>query len=174
VSVSIAEYAKFFILGAVNREGSYEAKGNLALIDALALAGGTKKEADLSKIKVVRRQGSGSREFIVDLEIEAGAFTIQPLDSIIVQEYGKVFILGEVKQPGSYYFKKNLTVVEIVAMAGGFTDIANKNGVQVIRKEDGKKKIYRVPVGSILKNSDKSKDILLRENDTVLVPESTF
>ncbi|MBU2265513.1 MAG: polysaccharide biosynthesis/export family protein [Candidatus Omnitrophica bacterium] len=174
VSVLVAEYAKFFIFGAVNKEGSYEAKGELTLIDALALAGGAKPEADLSKIKVLRKESGESKEIILDLETEGRLFFLKPKDNIMVPEYGKVFILGEVKSPGSYYFKKNLTVVEIIAMAGGFTNLANKNAAQVVRGEGQSKQVIKVPVANILKSGDKSQDIFLEENDTIIVPESLF
>ncbi|MBU1113316.1 MAG: polysaccharide biosynthesis/export family protein, partial [Candidatus Omnitrophica bacterium] len=140
VSVLVAEYAKFFIFGAVNKEGSYEAKGELTLIDALALAGGAKPEADLSKIKVLRKESGESKEIILDLETEGRLFFLKPKDRIIVQEYGKIAVLGAVNRPGNYDFKIRLTLIDALALAGGAKQAADLSKIKVLRKESGESK----------------------------------
>ncbi len=172
--IIVQQYGKFSVLGAVNQPGNFDFKTGFTLIDALALAGGAKAQADLSKIKLIRKESGEPKEIILDLDIEGKSFFLKPTDSIVIPEYGKISILGEVKNPGSYYFKKNLGVVELIAIAGGFTDLANKNGVQVVRGQGPGKEVIKVPVANILKSGDKSKDVMLQENDTVIVPETLF
>ncbi len=55
-----------------------------------------------------------------------------------VTEYRPFFILGEVKNPGSYPYVPNITVLTAVAIAGGFTFRASQNEVSVTRQADGK------------------------------------
>lgn len=55
-----------------------------------------------------------------------------------VTEYRPFFILGEVKNPGSYPYVPNITVLTAVAIAGGFTFRAGQNAVSVTRQADGK------------------------------------
>ena len=96
-------------------------------------------------------------------------------DMITVEEYGTYFIHGQVVRPGEYLLGEDLMASRAIALAGGFTDIANQNGVQVIRKlEGGKTKIIKVPVATILKTGRSDKDVLLQEGDTVVVSESWF
>src|SRR3954471_2969364 len=54
-----------------------------------------------------------------------------------VTEYRPFFILGEVKNPGSYPYVPNITVLTAVAIAGGFTFRASEDEVSVTRKRAG-------------------------------------
>jgi len=175
VSIFVKEYAKFFIVGAVKEEGRFELKGSLTLLDAVALAGGTEPDANLSNIKVIRNSGKEEKEYSIDLYAQGKDFLLEPLDRIIVARYGAISVLGQVKRPGNYSFAKGLTAVDAVAKAGGFTDIASQNAVKVIREsKDGKRETFTVPVASILQTGDKRKDVMLKEGDIVSVPESFF
>jgi polysaccharide biosynthesis/export protein len=55
-----------------------------------------------------------------------------------VTEYRPFFILGEVKNPGSYPYVPNITVLTAVAIAGGFTFRASQDEVSVTRQAGGK------------------------------------
>jgi polysaccharide biosynthesis/export protein len=57
--------------------------------------------------------------------------------TIQVEEYRPFFILGEVKNPGSYPYVPEMTVLTAVAIAGGFTFRAAQNEVSVTRKHNG-------------------------------------
>ncbi|MEO8020210.1 MAG: polysaccharide biosynthesis/export family protein [Pseudomonadota bacterium] len=54
-----------------------------------------------------------------------------------VEEYRPFFILGEVKNPGSYPYVPEMTVLTAVAIAGGFTFRASQDEVSVTRKHNG-------------------------------------
>jgi polysaccharide biosynthesis/export protein len=58
--------------------------------------------------------------------------------TIQVEEYRPFFILGEVKNPGSYPYVPDMTVLTAVAIAGGFTFRASQDEVSVTRKHNGK------------------------------------
>ncbi len=175
VSIFVKEYSKFFIVGAVKDEGRFELKGNLTLLDAIALAGGAETDANLAHIKVIRKVKGEEKQYDIDLYEQGKDFLLEPLDRVIVARYGAISVLGQVRKPGNYSFAKGLTAVDAVALAGGFTDIANQNAVKVIREtKEGKKEIFNVPVAGILQTGDKRKDVTLKEGDIVSVPESFF
>lgn len=185
VSIFVKEYAKISVLGQVRTPGSYELKGGLTVIDAIALAGGFSDKADAENVKLVRTKNEVKQTIdinakeIVDEGKKERDILLEPGDLIIVGEFSEasvfVSVLGQVRSPGRYNFKKGLTVIEAVALAGGLTNTAAANGTKVIRvQEDGKKKTIPVPVGSILQGREKSRDILLEPNDTIVVPESFF
>jgi polysaccharide export outer membrane protein len=67
-----------------------------------------------------------------------------------------------------------MTVTDAIGLAGGFTDVADTNGVRVIQEREKKKKTVKVPMGYILKTGDKSRDVALQGGDTIVVPESWF
>ena len=57
--------------------------------------------------------------------------------TVEIAEYRPFFILGEVKNPGSYAYVPDMTVLTAVAIAGGFTFRASEDEVSVTRKRDG-------------------------------------
>ncbi len=61
------------------------------------------------------------------------AYLRNPRVSIDVLNYRPFFIIGEVKQPGSYPYMSGLTVLSAVAVAGGYTRRANSKGVKITR-----------------------------------------
>jgi polysaccharide export outer membrane protein len=175
VAIFVKEYSKFFIVGAVKQEGRYELKGNLTILDAIALSGGAKEGANLSNIKVIRSIGKEESQYKVNFYTQGKDFLLQPLDRIIVDEFGDISVFGQVLRPGSYKYKRGLSTLDAIAMAGGFTDVANQNAVRVIRtNKAGQKQTFNVPVAQILKSGDKSKDLELKEGDIVSVGESFF
>ena len=67
-------------------------------------------------------------------------FVKNPRLSIEVLNYRPFYIIGEVKNPGSYPFVAGMTVVNAIALAGGYTYRANKDEVQIVRATDQAKK----------------------------------
>jgi polysaccharide export outer membrane protein len=61
-----------------------------------------------------------------------------PSVSIEVTNYRPFFILGEVKAPGNYPYQSRITVINAVALAGGFTNRAAKEEITITRIIDGK------------------------------------
>ena len=105
-------------------------------------------------------------------------YFINPQITIFVERYHsrRIFILGAVNNPGSYDIptEKELTVVEAISLAGGFTEEAAVNKTKIVRVEDGLEKTMVVKIKDITKGGNKSKDIILKPNDIVIVPQSFF
>ena len=95
---------------------------------------------------------------------------------IFIEEYHprQVSVLGEVNTPGKYDmpYEKDMTVLEAIAMAEGFTKDADINNTRIIRVKDGEKITIKVRVKDI--TNKKEKDIVLEPDDMVFVPESFF
>ena len=63
-------------------------------------------------------------------------FLINPKVSVDVLTYRPFYIIGEVKKPGSYAYVNGMTIVNAVAIAGGYTYRAQENDVLIIRGDD--------------------------------------
>jgi polysaccharide biosynthesis/export protein len=86
----------------------------------------------------------------------------------------EVFVIGEVEKPQAIpILGKNITVLEAIAKAGGFTEFAAPNRSTVIRIEDGVEKTIKVDLNKA-KKGDRSLDIILKQGDVVVVPETFF
>lgn len=120
-------------------------------------------------------QAAGRTSMQVKEEIEEGLkeFVKNPFVTVFVKGYGsqKFYILGEVSKTGAYILEKNLTVLQAFALAEGFTEWALKKEIILIRRhEDGKDRIFRINYKDIIKGQGLEQNILIKANDTIIVP----
>jgi polysaccharide export outer membrane protein len=62
----------------------------------------------------------------------------KPNVTVTITEYRPFYINGEVKKPGSYPYKKNLTIEKAVALAGGFTERASRSTISLVSEKNKK------------------------------------
>ncbi len=168
------------VLGQVAKPGEYEIEKGSKLTNTLAKAGGLTDEANNKAIKVLRTTEFGISNFEFNLEeIGSGLAEdpiIEKLDKIMVDEADKdddtVAILGEINKPGIYKIVKDLTLLRLIAKAGGLSGIADARKIRIIRMDDEIQNIYEYNFGEIL--SGRKKDPLIKSADKVYVPESFF
>jgi polysaccharide export outer membrane protein len=108
----------------------------------------------------------------VEKEITTGladGFIKNPQVTVTPREYRskKITVVGMVKQPGTFQYTENMTIVEAISRAGGFVPLSRKNAVKVTRKVNGKS--FTVAVDDI--NRGKAPNFLLRPGDEIYVPE---
>lgn len=144
---------------------------------------------ELSKTVVVRPDGKISYPLIGDVEVyrltlteldnvlteKLSLYVREPQISVAIKEFGgkKVFVLGQVGYPGTYRFKSNTTIIEIISRAGGFDDKAQTRSVILIRRgEGGKAKLRRINCSSILRRANLSQNINIMPHDIIYVPRS--
>ncbi len=85
----------------------------------------------------------------------------------------KIFVFGEVQKPGTFSYEDGLSVVQAVALAGGFTRMAAKNGCTVTRvASPGNEERIKVPLDDIV--GGRAPDFRLLPGDILYVPESLF
>jgi len=81
----------------------------------------------------------------------------------------RIYILGEILRTGEYPLTKKLTVMQAFALAGGFTEWADKNKILLYRRGNNKEETIIIRYKDII-NGDFSKDIQLQPDDTIIVP----
>ena len=107
------------------------------------------KEPDLSTSVVIRPDGKislplaneleASGKTAAELQTEIAArlrvYISEPIVNVMVKQINslKISVLGEVRKPDVYRIKNRITVLDAIAMAGGFTDLARPNRVVVLR-----------------------------------------
>ncbi|MFZ5470767.1 MAG: polysaccharide biosynthesis/export family protein [Myxococcota bacterium] len=104
----------------------------------------------------------------------ANGFLKRPQVSVLIREYNskKVFIFGEVQKPGTFPYEENMTIIQAVTLAGGFTKLASKNNLNVTRIIDGVEQKIRIAAQDI--GVGREKNFTLQPGDIVYVPESFF
>lgn len=90
-------------------------------------------------------------------------FLRNPKVSVDVLNYRPFYIIGEVKRPGSYAYVNGMTVVNAIALAGGYTYRAKENSVLIIRADDKTRE-----------KEDADYDTTVLPGDVIEVPERFF
>ncbi len=100
--------------------------------------------------------------------------SLPPQVNVSIEEYSMVTIMGEVKKPGAYPIKSSLTVVELIALAEGFSEAASANEVKIVHTNaDGSKTETPVRVHDLMNKAGKDQNgYFLRSRDVVIVPKS--
>ena len=80
-------------------------------------------------------------------------------------------ILGQVNRPGSYSLVKSVTVLDAIALAGGFRDFAKQKSIYILRQNFGGGE-SRIPFNykAVIKGGNPAQNINLQPRDTVVVP----
>lgn len=128
-------------------------------------------------------------------KVKAAGLTVQELESqikrsleadylvsaqvgVFIAEYHprQFSVLGEVNSPGKFDMptEKDVTLLEAVAMAGGFTKDADITKTMVMRTKDGQKETIKINAKEITEKGQKGKDIVIEPEDVIVVPESFF
>jgi len=123
----------------------------------------------LGRIKVA---GFTVEELTDKLNKELSRYYKNPQTIIKITEYGycEIYILGEVKSPGVYHYKREATALEAVLMAGGFTRDAKKSSTMVIRNIDMKPEAIKVDMDKVLRENLLALNVELQPGDIIYVP----
>ena len=186
VLVFIEEYRarQVSVTGEVNTAGKFNMpiERDITFLEAIAMAGGFTQDADINRTKVIREEGNEKKiinikvKDITDKDEKDKNIVLQPDDIIVIPKRFFFSVMGEVKSPGKFDMpaERSVTLLEAIAMAGGFTKDADLNKVKVMRVEEGGKATIFVNIKDITEKDQKDKDIVLQADDIVFVPESFF
>ena len=118
---------RIVVFGHEDLSGEFEVKGtghvSLPLIREVKAAGLTLRQFEQAVIDALKPD-----------------FLINPRVSVDVLNYRPFYIIGEVKRPGSYPYVNGMTVVNAIALAGGYTYRAKENKVLITRASDAERK----------------------------------
>ena len=81
-------------------------------------------------------------------------YMVDPQVSVEVTGFRSMYVLGEVQNPGKYEYVPNMTVMQAVAIAGGYTYRANEGGAEVTRHVKGALNTFNVDEKTMLKPGD--------------------
>ena len=144
------------------------------------------REPDLQKQVIVRPDGGISMPLIGD--VKAAGRTTAELETLLVTKLStyipdavvtvsvvqlrglRIYVTGQVRRPGQFEVGRYIDVLQAITLAGGFTAFANKNKVQIIRREDGRETVLKFNYKQVEKGRNLAQNIRLQTDDVVLVP----
>jgi polysaccharide export outer membrane protein len=195
VSVSVAEYRSHpvSILGAVRNPGVYQVNGPKTLFEVLSLAGGLNPDAS-NRVKIMRAVSAGplplanatsdkTREFytaelnvrsIMEAKNPDENIFVLSNDVITVPKAEMVYVVGSVHKSGGFPLneKEQITVLQAVSLAEGLDKVASAKSARILRQSspDAERTEVAVDVEKIL--AGRAKDVPLRANDILFIPNS--
>jgi len=150
----------------------------LTAMQAIARAGGFQDDANRAGAQVVRDDPDHAGHKLAlpvpatdELISLSADVPLQPGDVVIVPRLDRVYVIGKVTKPGAINLPSQevLTVSKAISLAGGFDRFAVQDGVQLVRTGV----VTPIDVKGIL-SGKKLEDPVLRQGDTVYVPEARF
>jgi polysaccharide biosynthesis/export protein len=144
------------------------------------------KEAEISRSVPVRPDGKISLPLLNDVQaagltamelannITEGLkkFITSPQVTVSVTEINsrRVYVTGEVTKPGAYALLPNMTVLQAITSASGFTQFARTKKIYVLRNEGGKQVKYPFNYNEVVSGKRPEDNITLQPGDTIVVP----
>jgi polysaccharide biosynthesis/export protein len=145
------------------------------------------KEPDISRSIPVRSDGRISLPLVgevqaagqtpLKLEVEIASklknYISEPEVTVMVQQINsqKFNVLGQVAHPGSFVITNSPTVLDAIALAGGFRDFAKQKSIYVLRENpDGSKARLPFNYKEVVKGANPGQNVKLQARDTIVVP----
>src|SRR6266699_67156 len=144
------------------------------------------KEPEISRSVPVRPDGKVSLPLLND--VQAAGLTAMELANVIADGRKKfinnpqvtvsvseinsrrVYVTGEVTRPGAFPLLPNMTVLQALTSAGGFTQFARLKNIYVLRVEDGKQVKHPFNYTEVVNGKNAAQNILLEPGDVIVVP----
>lgn len=82
----------------------------------------------------------------------------------------RIYVIGQVEEPGSYVMNPRISVLQALSLAGGTTPFAAEDDIIVIRGRGSEQSVIEFPYGDIKRGRNLSQNIELESGDVVLVP----
>ncbi len=144
------------------------------------------KELELTRTVPVRPDGKISLPLLNDVQA-AGLtptqlaaqiteslkkFVTNPQVTVIVTQINsqRIYILGEVNRAGAYPLLPNMTVLQGLSSAGGFTQFANMKKIYMFRMENGKQVKYPFNYKDVISGKQPDENVVMKAGDTIVVP----
>lgn len=90
--------------------------------------------------------------------------------SVVEIRGNKVYVIGQVNQPGEFIVNPRVDVMQALSLAGGTTPFASPSGIFVLRRDGSEQQRLPFNFDAVLRGRDLDQNILLRTGDVVVVP----
>src|SRR5260221_437600 len=117
--------------------------------------------AGLTAMELANNISEGLKKFITNPQVTVSVTDINSR---------RVYVTGEVTRPGAFPLLPNMTVLQALTSASGFTQFARTKKIYVLRNEGGKQVKYPFNYNEVVKGKMSEENIMLQSGDTIVVP----
>lgn len=121
-------------------------------------------------VQDVQAEGLTAAELSDVIHSRLTAYLKEPQVSVIVTQVNapKIYVIGSVARPGPYPLRSDMSVLQALSLAGGFTQFASPKSIKLVRNNGGKQEVRRVNYYDMIDEGEGN--YLLRPGDTIVVP----
>ena len=144
------------------------------------------KEPEISRTVRVRPDGRISLPLVDDIQVSQttllevkrrittalARYVDRPSVHVMLQENGskKIYLLGNVNAPGAYILEKEITVLQAIARAGGFSEWADRDDIVIVRRGPQGQTRIEFDYGQVASGKDLEQNVYLKPDDLIIVP----
>ncbi len=186
-SNSSGKTGTYYILGAVQKPGVYQAKGRLSLFELIFMAGGLKEHHGTTAYIMRERKSQSTipgdkdegnlRNEVIQVNIttmlkSSAPQYLEPGDDVSIPQEEIFHVAGEVHAPGQFWFKEGMTLRQAISLAQGLTLNANPQGATILRPDraTNNRQEIKVNIQNVMKG--KESDIPILPGDIIFVPSA--
>jgi protein involved in polysaccharide export with SLBB domain len=177
-----------YVMGEVARPGAFETRPGTGFFDLLANAGGPTRFAETRQLRIIRADGRRVEPFDLGAFLERGGGSppvLAPGDAIFIPEKTQateqaswlrtppsraVRVIGAVRSPGRYEWSDEMSLLDLLAQAGGPGERGDLTNLQVIQGDRGSTR--RFDLDRFLREGGRSNALPeIRAGYTVHIPE---
>jgi protein involved in polysaccharide export with SLBB domain len=178
-----------YVFGQVGAPGRYMFNDEMNFLDILSAANGPTGNADIHNIRISHRGEGHARVSKLDLGLyfETGDENLLPKvltgDTVYIPEKNRIWlankkeetvrVLGAVNRPGRYRFNDDMTLLDLLAEAGGTSATAYVEKISVVNLSCCKDQARSFDLEEFSTDADFSKLPVLRAGDTVYIPDNS-
>ena len=123
-------------------------------------------------VGVLPAAGSTVDEVQLRVAERLSRFIPDPVVTVSIKEIrgNRIYVLGQVKNPGQFIINPRIDVVQALAVAGGTTPFAELNDIKILRRSGERQTLIEFRYGDIARGRNLEQNIMLQSGDVVLVP----
>lgn len=179
------------VIGQTLKPGAYPVAEGVRLFDAIFMAGGPAEDADIDRITIIHRKPRSPiktqvniREYLLtgdekyNPQLVEGDIIFIPVSadakkrsSINIAPSIRVSIIGQVSKPDTYHVSPEVSVLDVLKLAGGPTIEADLKRVTVIREQEGPEQRLKIDMEKVLTEGKFNLMPPLQKDDTIFVPK---
>jgi polysaccharide export outer membrane protein len=125
----------------------------------------------LPLIQDVQAEGLTAAELSSVIHQKLKAYLVEPQVSVIVTQVNapRIFVIGNVGKPGPFPLRSDMSILQALSLAGGFTQFASPRSIKLIRGAGSRQEVRKVNYYNLLDDGGEG-NYLLKPGDTIVVP----
>ncbi len=130
-------------------------------------------------VEDIMASGKTPKQLARDVEQQLAKYIKDPFVTVTVKQFvgrlnDQIRVVGEAATPQSLSYRENITLLDVMIVAGGLTEFASGNRAVIVRNVEGAQTQIPVYINSLLKDGDIRANVLMYPGDILIIPESWF